>query len=65
MCVVFYPALTLFNKQVGEGKHDGVSAVEEVTTHEVGAGDGQTAAGDQRQHTLHLSVRVSVQLRER
>lgn len=44
--------LTLLDKQVGEGEHDCVAAVQEVTTHDVGTGDGQASSGDQPQNSL-------------
>lgn len=33
--------LTLFDEQVGQRQHDGVAAVQEVTAHQVGAGQRQ------------------------
>lgn len=38
--------LTLLDKQVGKGEHDCVAAIQEVTAHDVGAGDGQTSSRD-------------------
>lgn len=34
--------LTLFDEEVGQRTHDGVTAVQEVTTHQVRAGQRQT-----------------------
>lgn len=34
--------LTLLDEQVGESEHHSVSTVEEISTQEMGAGNGQT-----------------------
>lgn len=57
--------LTLFDEQVGEGEHDRVAAVQEVTAHDVRTGDGQTGSRDQLQDSLEFRLGVSIELRER
>lgn len=54
--------LTLLNEQVGESEHHGVSTVQEVSTQEMGACNGQTPTRDQSQDSLDLRLGVSVEL---
>ena len=42
VCVTLCPGLTLSDEEVSQGQHNGVSTVQEVPTHEVGAGQRQT-----------------------
>lgn len=54
--VVLLCILTFLDEQVGESEHHSVSAVEEVSTHEMGVCNGQTTAGNQRQNSLDLCL---------
>lgn len=49
-CWSFLRVLTLFDEEVGQRQHDGVTAVQEVTAHQVRAGQRQTC------HSKHTTV---------
>lgn len=56
--------LTLLDEQVGESEHHSVSTVEEISTQEMGAGNGQTPTWDHLQNSLDLGLGVPMELRE-
>lgn len=54
--------LTFLDEEEGERQHDRVATVQKVSTHEMGACDGQTSSRHQLQNSLDLAVRITVEL---
>lgn len=57
--------LTFPDKEEGEGEHDGVATVQVVSTHDVGASDGQASSRHHLEHAVHLPLGITIQLGER
>ena len=64
VCVcVCQTILTFFDEEEGQGEHDCMAAVQVVSTHDVGAGDGQASSRHHLQHAVDLCLGIAIQLR--
>lgn len=56
--------LTLLDEEVRERQHDGVAAIQIISTHGVGTCDGEAPTGNHLHYPPHLYLPVSKKLKE-